>query len=171
MNAQTRAAKVNQYASVGLQTKVSAATPHKLVEMLLEGALTHMLAARHHLERGNVAEKGRQISLAIAIVEGLRGSLDRERGGEVAASLDSLYEYIIRSLLQANLHNDTARLLEVHGLLDEVRVGWAGIGEQQQATPRPPAVEEQQKRANRSALPMMEADDADSAPVLGHVTA
>lgn len=105
------------------------ADPHTLVTMLLDGAIERIAQARGALERGITARKGERIGKAIAILDSLLASLDLEKGGEVAANLASLYDYMMRRLLHANLKNDAAALDEVQQLLREVKSGWAGIAE------------------------------------------
>jgi flagellar secretion chaperone FliS len=116
-----------QYRKVGVQSTVDNATPHKLIDMLLEGAISKLHVARGLLEKGQIAAKGEQISWALAIVEGLRGSLDMNGGGAIAANLDALYDYMMRRLLIANLDNDPRVIDEVIGLLSEIREGWNAI--------------------------------------------
>jgi flagellar protein FliS len=119
----------NAYATVGIETGVIAASPHKLIVMLYEGAITSIANAVFHLEAGNIAEKGNSISKAIAIIEnGLRASLDKKVGGEIAISLDTLYEYMGRQLLLANLHNNADSMREVSNLLRDLKVTWEAIG-------------------------------------------
>lgn len=120
-------AAVAAYQRVGTQGGVAAADPHRLIAMLLDGALERVARARGHLERGDVAEKCIQISSAMAIVDALRASLDMEKGGELADRLNALYEYVLRRLVEANVHNDGARLDEVNGLLREIKAGWDSI--------------------------------------------
>lgn len=123
-----RASKVKgQYGRIGLETEIAGASPHRLVEMLMDGALARIARAQVHLERGEIAEKGRAVGLAIQIIDGLRASLDMERGGEIAANLDRLYDYMLRRLLEANLANSAEMLAEVTGLLQQIRSGWVGI--------------------------------------------
>lgn len=132
----------NSYAKVGLETGVAAASPHKLIVMLFEGALVAIRNASMHMKAGEIAKKGAAISKAIAIVEnGLRASLDPVGGGAIAASLDQLYDYIGRRLLTANVTNDTAILDEVHALLLDLKGAWDAIGTQPAAAPfaAPPA--------------------------------
>ncbi len=120
---------VNAYAKVGLETGVSAASPHKLIVMLYDGALAAIATASTQMAAGNIQEKGKAISKAIQIVDnGLRASLDREAGGEIAANLDALYEYMSGRLLHANLKNDQQALEEVRGLLADLRDTWNQIG-------------------------------------------
>ena len=120
---------VNAYAKVGLETNVSSASPHALIVMLFDGALVAVLKAIAHMKAGNIAEKGKAVSHAIAIIDnGLRASLDREAGGQIASSLDSLYDYMSRQLLMANLQNNPEMLEEVHRLLADLRGAWNAIG-------------------------------------------
>lgn len=119
-----------QYRKVGVQSNVETATPHKLIEMLLDGALSKLHLARGLMEQKQIAAKGEQISWALAIIDGLKAALDLTAGGEVAANLDALYDYLMRRLVVANLDNDVAVLDEVARLLNEIRLGWNGIREQ-----------------------------------------
>ncbi|MCB2527206.1 flagellar protein FliS, partial [Listeria monocytogenes] len=76
------------------QAQAIDASPHRLIQMLMEGGLTRMAQARGALERGEVALKGERIGKAIASVGGLREGRDFEAGGELAANLDRLYAYM-----------------------------------------------------------------------------
>lgn len=76
----------------------------------------------------------------MSIIDGLRASLNHERGGKIAANLDALYDYMTRTLVTANLHNDDTKLAEVEKLLNEIRVGWKGI-EAQVERGKPTAVQ------------------------------
>jgi flagellar protein FliS len=77
MNGNIRGA-LNQYSQVAVQSGISAGSPHRLIQMLMDGALERIATAKGHMERGEVAAKGEQISWAISIVEGLRVSLDHK---------------------------------------------------------------------------------------------
>ena len=117
------------YARVGVESGVMSASPHQLIVMLFDGGLAAMRAARIHMEAGNTAEKGRSISKALDIVNnGLAAALDTEKGGEVAERLGSLYDYIARLLLAANLHNDPQSLSQAESLLENVASAWRDIG-------------------------------------------
>lgn len=128
MNMQARMA-MNAYNRTAVQTSIESASPHRLIQMLLDGAMDKMAAGRGLMERGEVAGKGRMLSWAISIIGGLRSSLDAEAGGEIAANLDRLYDYISRRLYEANRNNDLAAIDEAMALLREVKTAWEGIGE------------------------------------------
>lgn len=128
----------NAYAKVGMETGVIAANPHKLIVMLFEGAQIALNQAAQHMQNGHIAEKGKAISKAINIIDnGLRASLDKSAGGEIAINLDSLYEYMGNRLLLANLNNDAAILQEVQTLLLDIKGSWESIAPQQQEAPVP----------------------------------
>lgn len=119
----------NAYAKVGVETGVSAASPHKLIVMLFDGAMVAVSTALQHMRVGNIPGKGQSISKAILIIDsGLRASLDKKGGGEIAMNLDSLYEYMSNRLLVANLKNQPDLLEEVHRLLKELSEAWDAIG-------------------------------------------
>lgn len=116
------------YRSVEIETELATASPHKLVLMLLDGALMAISAASTQMAEKRTAEKGQSISKAInIIINGLNASLDAQAGGALAERLGALYEYMGSRLLYANLRNDPAALEEVSKLLREIRGGWEEI--------------------------------------------
>ncbi|WP_312246045.1 flagellar export chaperone FliS [Stutzerimonas nitrititolerans] len=121
---------MKQYQSVNTNAQLVDATPHRLIQMLMEGGLTRLAQAKGAMERNDVALKGTLIGKTIDIVGGLRQGLNLEAGGEVAANLDSLYIYMATRLVEANRKNDPTILDEVAGLLREIKSGWDGISQQ-----------------------------------------
>ncbi|MCL4133617.1 UNVERIFIED_CONTAM: hypothetical protein GTU68_003407 [Idotea baltica] len=118
---------LDQYKAVGVQSGMTDATPHQMITMLLDGALDRIASAKGAIARNEVARKGELLGSAIAIIDGMRASLDYDGGGEIAANLGSLYDYIERRLLEANTSADVAILDEVGGLLKEIKSGWNSI--------------------------------------------
>ena len=117
------------YATVGLETSINSASPHKLISMLYDGALTALAKAAAQMKAGDIAAKGNSISQAISIIDnGLRASLNKKQGGEIAESLDSLYEYMSNRLLAANIGNHPEYIEEVRTLLKELKGAWEQIG-------------------------------------------
>lgn len=118
----------NAYSKVGVETGVVAASPHKLIVMLFEGAMLSISSAIQHMQANDIEAKGKAISKAVSIIdEGLRASLDKKVGGDIALSLDSLYEYMTARLLMANIKNQPAILEEVHQLLKGLKDAWETI--------------------------------------------
>lgn len=119
------------YSSVHLQTAVDGADPHRLVGLLLDGATSAIASAINALERGDIAAKGRAISRAVGIIdEGLRATLDRHAGGQIAATLDNLYACVLLRLTEANVRNDGALLRQCAQLLAPLREAWSAIAPQ-----------------------------------------
>jgi len=138
---------VNAYAKVGVETGVASASPHQLIVMLFDGAMRSIGAAIVNMKANNIAAKGEAISKAILIIDsGLRASLDKKAGGEIAESLDALYEYMGTRLLQANLKNDVTILEEVQRLLGDLRSAWNAIENS-------PAVQPQAQGPRNAAAP------------------
>ncbi len=118
---------LKQYQSVDLRATTATASPKELITMLFDGALKAMATAKGAIERKDIQERTTQLNKANNIILGLRDFLDQEKGGEIAANLDALYDYMIRTLLQANRNNDADKVQEVIGLMLEIKSGWVGM--------------------------------------------
>ncbi|WP_152206423.1 flagellar export chaperone FliS [Marinobacter changyiensis] len=118
------------YQRVNTQTSITDADPHKLIQLLYSGALERINMAKARMQAKDYAGKGKLITKAIEIVGGLRSFLDFDKGGELAAQLESLYEYMEQTLFEANAKNDVAKLDEVADLLRSIKSGWDGIREE-----------------------------------------
>lgn len=118
----------NAYRKAGVETKVETATPHELVLMLYDGALTSIATASLYMQNQQIQEKGQAIGKAIDIIDGgLKACLNYQSGGEIAERLGALYEYMCTRLLHANLRNDPTALEEVAKLLKELKGAWEEI--------------------------------------------
>ena len=115
------------YGNVAIQGNTEDASPHRIIQLLMESALQRVSMSKGLMQQKRITEKGTQISMAISIIDGIRASLDMEQGGEMAANLESLYEYMKVTLLEANLHNDEGKLDEVAGLLAQIKSSWDAI--------------------------------------------
>ncbi len=116
------------YTSIGVETGVSTSSPHTLILMLYDGALESLRRAQGCMQAQDTAGKTQALSRATRIIdEGLRASLDHKTGANIAAQLDSLYDYMCRRTLHANMENDPAPVEEVAHLLGELREAWAAI--------------------------------------------
>ncbi|ANI61788.1 flagellar protein FliS [Pseudomonas sp. PvR086] len=119
---------LRQYQKIGAQAQTSEASPHRLVQMLMEGGLDRIAQAKGAMERKDVASKGVLIGKAIGIIGGLREGLDLEKQAESVGELDNLYAYMMKRLAEANLKTDPKILDEVADLLRTVKDGWDAIG-------------------------------------------
>jgi flagellar protein FliS len=103
------------------------ASPHHLIQMLMEGALEKIALAKGSMANNEIASKGENISKGIAIIGGLKSSLNIELGGALAENLSNLYDYMANRLVVANLRNDESILDEVASLMVEIKMGWDGM--------------------------------------------
>jgi len=118
---------VNQYTNVHNESGLADASPHHLIQMLMEGFLARVNAAKGAMARSDMELKAVYISRAMAIVGGLSESIDLEKGGEIAVNLSQLYNYMSNRLLQASRENDEQILDEVASLMKEIKEGWDAI--------------------------------------------
>ena len=121
---------LRQYQKVNSHAQISEASPHRLVQMLLEGGLDRIAQAKGALARGDIAQKGLKLGKATDIIIGLRDGLNAEKSDnkEYVQRLEGLYVYMSNRLMEANLHNDADMLDEVAQLLITVKEGWDAIG-------------------------------------------
>ena len=128
-----------------LESRVLAADPVELVNLLYQACTQAVREARGYLAAGKIAERSREINKACAIVIELATSLDHERGGDISQRLALLYDYMQRRLLQANMQQSDAPLADVLGLLTTLSEAWAGVRTSQEKpateSPKPQPVE------------------------------
>jgi flagellar protein FliS len=121
------AAKLAAYRSTAVHAGVDAADPHRLVVMMLDGAMERIATARGLMHNGGGAEKAQLLHRAVAIIDELRNSLNFKAGGAIATNLDALYEYMCQRIMQANAQNKPEWLDEISRLLSEIRSAWLQI--------------------------------------------
>lgn len=118
---------LNQYKTIDLKTRVEAANPHELINLLLQGARTHIATAQGNIARKQIIEKGEHLSRALSIIAGLKSSLNHEEGGEIATNLLKVYEHIEILILKANLHNNEELLIQSNAMLAQIHEAWQAI--------------------------------------------
>src|SRR6186713_2904489 len=121
------AAKLAAYRSTSVHSGVAASDPHRLIVMLMDGALERIASARGLMQNGGGAEKAQLLHRAVAIIDELRNSLNLKAGGAIATNLDALYDYMCQRIMQANAQNKPEWLDEVSRLLSEIRSAWLQI--------------------------------------------
>ncbi|MDJ0906021.1 MAG: flagellar export chaperone FliS [Woeseiaceae bacterium] len=127
-------AAVRKYQQLDTQSRIATATPHQIIQLMMEQAVARISIARRHMQNAEVYEKGVQIGKAISIINGLQASLNHKADENMSANFDALYAYMMRRLLEANLRDDVQMLDEVTGLLKELKEAWDAIADKAQAT-------------------------------------
>ena len=115
------------YKDIDSYSGAAFANPHQLIQMLMQGVVDKVSVAKSAMAEGQVAVKGESISKAISIIDGLKASLDQEKGGDIAVNLNDLYDYMQRVLVEGNLSNDEGKFNEVISLMQEIKEAWDSI--------------------------------------------
>lgn len=114
---QTKAAEI-------MQKKGEEISSHQVISLLMDGALERIGQAIMAIHAGNTEEKGVLVNKLVAIINGLRNSLNLDDGGEIAQNLNDLYLYMI-DRLEVELDTELlSGLTEVRTLIMEVKSGW-----------------------------------------------
>lgn len=117
----------NAYQQISLDARAASANPHEMVRMLLDGLLEELDRTSGFMERKSFEDKGKSINKCLNIVHGLDSMLDMENGGEIAISLNRLYDYCSRQLVTASVQNSTEELQPVIKVITDVRTGWENL--------------------------------------------
>ena len=126
MNASSEPA-LAAYKEVQTEVATQTADPHTLVSMLLTGITDRLCNAERSFVHNDLKQRSEDVTKAQNILFGLRSTLDFEQGGELARLLDSLYDYCIRQLTSAHIEGRLEPILEVKGLIGEIREAWGLI--------------------------------------------
>jgi flagellar secretion chaperone FliS len=125
MNNRSQSA-LNEYQTTG-NSSIAFADPHQLILRLMNGAIDRIAQSKGAMIQKDLKNKGELIGKAIGIISGLSACLDHDQEGDLSENLDSLYEYMNLTLLQANAEDDSTKLDEVSHLMQEIRSAWVQI--------------------------------------------
>jgi len=120
---------LSQLAKSYKSVAVSTATPGQLVLMLFDGALRFLAAAQSGFQVEQIGARNEQIHNNLIktqkILRELQCSLDLVAGGDFAARMFALYDFMLDQLQRANLSKDPGPISNVERLLREIRDAWA----------------------------------------------
>ena len=105
--------------------KVETASPAELVLMLYEGAIKFCNIARGAIEKKDYEKANTNIQKARRIIVELQTTLDHKY--KVAEDFDVIYDYIFKTLVQANIKKDPEILEEALKQLRDLRDAWKEI--------------------------------------------
>lgn len=112
---------------VYLKNQVLTATPKQLVTLLYEGIIKNLRQAELFLEMQDFGQVNDKLVKAQDIIWELRRTLDFEQGGEIAPSLDNMYDFLIRQLIEANVHKNVKNIRSSISLVQELKETWEQI--------------------------------------------
>ena len=125
----TRVKAAAAYKRLDIESAVASADRHELVTLLFKALIGALAGAEVHYQHENKDQVREYVTKACRILAGLQGSLDYERGGDIAVNLGQLYGYSIRKLFAANVNLDTApdNIAEVKSLLEPIAEAWENM--------------------------------------------
>ncbi len=115
------------YKKVSIDSQLGSASPHKVIQMLMAGAIERLIQGKLSMQQGNLAVKGERLGKALDIVISLRTCLSMDDGGEIAENLDALYEFMIAQITKANQFNEAEPIDDVVEMLREIKSAWDQI--------------------------------------------
>lgn len=118
---------IKAYKSVGVKDDLAVADPHRVIQLLMQGALENMAKAKGCITRNDYAGKAQAISKSMAIISALQSSLDMKVGGEISTNLYDLYEFMNNQLLIASREKDGEKIQVVMDLLLTIKSAWDQI--------------------------------------------
>lgn len=107
-----------------LENSVNTASPAKLVEMLYQNSIERLEKTKTLINNKDYSEANKQIIRVQDIITELNVSLDLKAGGEISQNLRSLYNYMNRRLIQANLKKDLDIIEEVKTMIKDLLETW-----------------------------------------------
>jgi|SRR5579884_3438796 len=110
------------------QAEILSADPLDLVRLLYREAIARIVEIRECLRRRDIAARAAAVSRVTAIIGELLLSLDRERGGDIAANLVELYDYMLRRINEGNFRQTDEPFAEVEDLLRTLTEAWEQCG-------------------------------------------
>jgi flagellar protein FliS len=124
----------HRYREVAIKT----ANPLQLIVMLYDAAICSLQEAQGHIDHKNIAGRSRSLNRCISIISELQSCLNLKAGGEIASSLDRLYDYMKRRIFAANVEQSVQPLTEIETLLENLRAAWGEIAGQASGEPAQP---------------------------------
>ncbi|MCL1057831.1 flagellar export chaperone FliS [Shewanella gelidimarina] len=118
---------LQSYRKVSLDSEISVASPHRIIQMMFDGALQRLAQSRYAIENNDLQSKGVYVGKAIGIITGLNNSLNMDAGGDVSQNLSDLYDFMLRRITEANANNDAKALDDVSDILRTIKEGWDAI--------------------------------------------
>jgi flagellar secretion chaperone FliS len=118
----------------------------QLIIMLYDAAICSIQEAREQITRKDIAGRSRSINRCLSIISELQSCLNRQAGGEIANSLDRLYDYMKRRIFRANVEQSVQPLAEIEALLENLRSAWGELAAQSQGPAAQSSGQETQNR-------------------------
>lgn len=109
------------------KTSIETSSGLELIIMCYDHAVRFLKQAKEHYKNHEYLKKGRNLQRALGIINELKCSLDFEKGEEIARNLDAIYNFLIKTLLKADIQRKLEDFDHAIGILEELKDAWEGI--------------------------------------------
>jgi flagellar secretion chaperone FliS len=120
---------IQAYKKDSIKSDLASADPHRVIQLLMQGALERLALGKGCMERADWEGKAAAFTRAIEIINALRDALDRDVNPELVDNLDGLYDYMIVRINEASVSKDCSVIDQVIGLLLQIKGAWDQISE------------------------------------------
>ena len=118
---------INAYKKDSLKADLAGANPHRVIQLLMQGALERLALSKGFIDRRDMEAKSNTLTRVIEIINALRDALDRDANPELVDNLDALYSYMIEQVHEAGLKMDVSKIDTVMELMLEIKGAWDQI--------------------------------------------
>lgn len=117
-----------QATAMNQQTETQGPDRVQIITMLYDGTINFIQKAREKMEVGDSVGKSHFIKKTSAIVRELANSLNMD-GGEIAVNLRNLYDFVLESLIKAEISNNMDALNDAEKVMEILRGSWREMQE------------------------------------------
>lgn len=118
---------IQAYRKESIKSDLASADPHRIIQLLMQGALEKLALGKGCIDRSDLAGKAEALTRAVEIINALRDALDRDANPELVDNLESLYDYMVVRITEASVKKDTSILEQVMGLILQIKGAWDQI--------------------------------------------
>jgi len=120
---------IQAYKKDSLKSDLASADPHRVIQLLMQGALERLALSKGFIERKDLEAKSQTLTRVVEIINALRDALDRDANPELVDNLNDLYAYMIDQVQEASVTMDVQKIDLVMGLLLQIKGAWDQISE------------------------------------------
>jgi flagellar protein FliS len=120
---------IQAYRKDSVKSDLASADPHRVIQLLMQGALEKLALGKGCIERSDWEGKAIAFTGAIEIINALRDALDRDVNPELVDNLEGLYDYMVVRINEASVSKDCAVIDQVISLILQIKGAWDQISE------------------------------------------
>jgi len=109
------------------EADIQSVSPEKLLVLLYEKMADDLLQARRAITVGNRVAMADRVTHSQQIIAELHSALDHSVGGEIAANLESLYDYLFHEHLEVLLDQDLTHVDNCLAVITPLLTAWRAI--------------------------------------------